>query len=225
MKCCHRLRLLSILIVCLFLSGCENKVRVPASAEAYIGTDYKQAVEELSDLGFVNVVATEIDDLTSTGSICDGSIESISISGDTSFSAETKYPEDIEILITYHTFKKISPPLSSTEVAQYDYASLEQKFEVAGFTNVKMVEVEDLTSETKEQEGFLHSISINGTTEFSDEMLVPCNSEVIISLHTLKMVAIPISSKDLNGSTFPAIKGKFEVAGFKNVNEIGRAHV
>lgn len=217
MNSCHNAKLMFIAITaCLVLSGCASKARIPFSAEACMGANYEQVLEELRDQGFSNIITTEIDDLITP--VSEGAISAISINGDMAFAAEAKYPKEAEIHITYHTIKKIFPPMSSKDISQYDIASAKEAFETAGFTNVKAVGVEDLTSETRDQEGDLSSIVIGDVGGFNNDMRFPCNSEVTISFHTLKMVSLPVSSEEIGSAVFSDVQEKFKAAGFTNID-------
>ena len=83
----------------------EN-IDVPMSAKEAKKLNYTDLEKQFIDAGFVNV-KTEIDYDLITGWITkDGSIESISINGETSFDEFSSYRPDAEVIITYHTFSK-----------------------------------------------------------------------------------------------------------------------
>ena len=67
--------------------------------------EYKNVVEELKKLGFTNIVLKRADDLTTGWISKEGSLESITIAGDSKFTKESAfYPSD-SIVIVVHTFK------------------------------------------------------------------------------------------------------------------------
>lgn len=65
-----------------------------------------ELVSTLEEAGFVNIT-TEADRDLITGWITkEGSVEEISIGGDTKFSQNASFRPDVEIVITYHAFKE-----------------------------------------------------------------------------------------------------------------------
>ena len=87
---------------------------------------------------------------------------------------------------------KIKPPISSTEaVDNYDgtennYNDLKTKFEEAGFTNVKLYPVADLSIGFFVKEGAVESVTIDGKSSFKKSNIFNSNSEIVIKYHTKK---------------------------------------
>lgn len=201
--------ILAAFILCFVIAGCSNDIVVSKSADQYIGQQYENVVLELSSAGFINITTEEIDDLGIDEASKEGTVYSISINGDNTFSAKTKFPPETVINIKYYTMKKLPAPLSSNDYEQMDGQSAEQMFREAGFTEITFETVEDLTSETKDQEGNLQSIEIGGLSEYRKGDLFSCDSIVVIRLHTLKMVALPLSSAEIKGALFSDIRSLF----------------
>ena len=87
---------------------------------------------------------------------------------------------------------KIKPPISSTEaVDNYDgtennYNDLKTKFEEAGFTNVKLYPVADLSIGFFVKEGAVESVTMDGKSSFKKSNIFNSNSEIVIKYHTKK---------------------------------------
>lgn len=82
----------------------DGKIKIPHSAAVYEGDNYIEVVEELQKSGFTNVKTEVISDLITGWITKDGEIESISVDGDTSYNADTRYDANVPIIIIYHTF-------------------------------------------------------------------------------------------------------------------------
>lgn len=68
--------------------------------------DYKELEALFEEAGFVNIKEVADKDLIIGWITKDGSVEEISVDGDTDFSSYYSYRPDVEVIITYHTFDK-----------------------------------------------------------------------------------------------------------------------
>jgi len=112
--------LFSVLTV--LLVGCGNKeddgkINLPFSSDDLKGENYQDVVAELENAGFTNVQTKVIDDLVFGLFTSDGEIEEVSVDGYTIFSTDSRYPADIEIVISYHTFPT-DEAVESSETSQ-----------------------------------------------------------------------------------------------------------
>lgn len=83
-----------------------KSIPIPASAKDGRKMLCDELVSTLEEAGFVNIT-TEADRDLITGWITkEGSVEEISIGGDTKFSQNASFRPDVEIVITYHAFKE-----------------------------------------------------------------------------------------------------------------------
>jgi hypothetical protein len=101
--------LLFSLIITITISGCTaekdvNSLKVSSSSDKLVGKDNKTVISELEKIGFANIKTVALDDLVTGWLIKDGEVEKVEINGKTEFSANTSFPKDAEIIITYHTF-------------------------------------------------------------------------------------------------------------------------
>ena len=84
----------------------EGKIYVNNTHKELVGQNYLSVVEELKKKGFTNIKTVAIKDLI-TGWLTDnGEVEEVTIEGKTDFTHKSYYPSDVEIIVSYHTFKK-----------------------------------------------------------------------------------------------------------------------
>lgn len=79
-------------------------IRVNSSAESYRGENVSVVKAEFEALGF-NVQLEEIKDLTTGLLIHEGTVERVSIAGNSSFEKGTTFDGDAVVIIAYHAFK------------------------------------------------------------------------------------------------------------------------
>lgn len=83
----------------------DGEVKMPCSMSDYKGEHYEEVVQELEDLGFYNIETAEKKDLVTGWITKDGEVYKVSIDGDSDFDEGDIFPEDAEVVVTYHTFK------------------------------------------------------------------------------------------------------------------------
>lgn len=83
-----------------------KEITVPMSAKSAKKLVYTDLEEQFKDAGFVNITLEAEYDLITGWITKDGSIESVSVNGETSFDEYASYRPDVPVLITYHTFSK-----------------------------------------------------------------------------------------------------------------------
>ena len=86
-----------------------QNITVPMSSDDATDLDYIALKEAFSDAGFVNIKYEVEYDLILGWLTSDGEVESISIDGEEEFSETASYRPDVEVIITYHTFKSNKP--------------------------------------------------------------------------------------------------------------------
>lgn len=99
-----------------------------------------------------------------------------------------------------------------------DYEEVVAQLEDAGFTNIELQEVQDLTSESDMGDGEVGAISIDGATDFAKGAKFEADAPVIITYHTIPKLPIPISSDDLQDYDHEAVAAMFAESGFTNVS-------
>ena len=110
---------LSLLLVLILFVACdsvpEGEIRVPASAEEFVGENYKDVVTRFQMAGFTNISTEPIEDLITGWLISDGDVEEVSINGNTSFGSSASFDPNAIIVIRYHTFPTINEETSANE--------------------------------------------------------------------------------------------------------------
>lgn len=122
-------RIGSVLIVCVLvitLAGCggnsnrhEGEAKTPSGSSIQKGQDYQNVINDFKEQGFKNIKTEKLEDLITGWMTKDGEVESVSVDGNEDYSPDVWYPNDVEVVITYHTFpaddeKPVSPASSST---------------------------------------------------------------------------------------------------------------
>lgn len=138
------------LLIILLLFNSYGYVKVDKSASEYRGIHYKLVENELSELGFSNIVLNEIPNLKSSDELNDYDVGSVVIDGTDQFGKDVRFKKDSKVVINYHTIKKIRMPLNSNEVTNYNVDQLKQMLSQQGFVNIKVKEVNDLEQDRSE---------------------------------------------------------------------------
>ena len=169
------------LLLMVLLTACGN-IKMKKSSDEYSGSNYESVSEELKQMGFSNITLEEIEDLTSSGPMKDGDVESVSINGETSFASNASFSKESEVVITYHTIKKLALPIGSDSISGVDYTELADVFTKAGFENIQTNEIYDLDPDTQEKDHIVDVI-VNNNDIFNKDDKVPYDAEIIINCH------------------------------------------
>lgn len=107
-------RIVCLIIACILviaLAGCggdpsrhEGEAKTPSGSTVQKGKDYKEVIKDFEESGFKNIKTEKIEDLILGWLTKDGEVESVSVDGNEDYSPNVWYPNDVEVLITYHTF-------------------------------------------------------------------------------------------------------------------------
>lgn len=108
-------------------------------------------------------------------------------------------------------------PISAEEYVGADYETVMSDLQKAGFNNIEIEEVEDLTSSSPLQDGGVGQISIDGDTAFDAKTVFPKDAKVLITYHTIKKLPAPLSSAEAQGYDYRDVGAMFVDAGFTNV--------
>jgi hypothetical protein len=82
----------------------EGKVRTPGGSSFHEGRDYNDVVSDFEDSGFTNIETEKLEDLITGWITKDGEVESVSVDFDEDYEENGWYPNDVKVIITYHTF-------------------------------------------------------------------------------------------------------------------------
>lgn len=110
------------LVMVLGIAGCSSEghageAKTPSGSSVQKGRDYQTVVEDFEKSGFTNIRLEKLGDLVTGWLTKEGEVESVSVDGDTGYSADKWYPADVEVVITYHTFpEKDSSETDSSKI-------------------------------------------------------------------------------------------------------------
>lgn len=112
--------LLLSLVMVFAITGCDSsshdgEAKTPSASSIQKGRDYQSVAEDFKEHGFTNIKLVELDDLVTGWLTKEGEVESVSVDGNTDYSADTWYPNDVEIIIIYHTFPDENNDSSSAQ--------------------------------------------------------------------------------------------------------------
>lgn len=78
-----------------------HEIRVGSSHDDFVDDDYQEVRQQLENQGFSNIKTEPVKDWTTGWWNSEGSVEKVSIDGDTVFSEDDTYLSDVEIIIYY----------------------------------------------------------------------------------------------------------------------------
>lgn len=123
-------RMVNVLFACILviaLAGCsgnsnehEGEAKTPSGSSVQKGRDYQKVIDNFEEKGFKNIKTEKLEDLITGWMTKDSEVESVSVDGNKDYSSDVWYPNDVEVVITYHTFpaddeKSESTATSSTK--------------------------------------------------------------------------------------------------------------
>ena len=114
------------LVCCIFiLSGCskekeEESVELNYSLSELVGQNYEDVVKNLKTNGFTNIQTKKIEDLILGWLTKDGEVEAVTIGESSDFSQGDKFPKDVMVQVSYHTFetKDSSNPITTSSESE-----------------------------------------------------------------------------------------------------------
>lgn len=181
--------LMAIVFICLGIYKFEEYRKMTvvgiSSVEA-MGESYEYVVEILKKSGFVDIRLKEEEDLEYSEVFKEGTVKQISIDDNSTFAANSKFANDVRIVITYHKLKKISPPLTSKKAKGENYEDVLEAFKNAGFVNVSLEVEYDLVTGWITGDGEVEQITIDGNKKYKSSSKFRPDVEVVILYHTFK---------------------------------------
>jgi hypothetical protein len=82
----------------------DGEAKTPSGSDVQKGRDYQDVVNDFKEEGFNNIKTEKLEDLITGWITKDGEVESVSVDGDKDYSPDVWYSNDVEVVITYHTF-------------------------------------------------------------------------------------------------------------------------
>ncbi len=120
-------------------------------------------------------------------------------------------------VLTACALGKVKIPSGSADYLNRNYADVVSELEEAGFKDIQSTAIDDLTSENKDKDGMIESISIGEVTEFEAEQKFNADDPIMIEYHNLPKLSLPAEINDIQAMTYKEIADAFMKAGFINV--------
>lgn len=180
--------LVTIILLVILVVKYELKQRIPVgySPTDLIGKDYVQVENCLKAAGFTNVSTKEIPDLSIDQKGQDNLVIGVTIGNYKNFDRDSEFPSNFDVLITYHSLQRYTPPMSSEDAKGQSYIDVEQQFRKAGFENIKFEIEYDILLGWIINDGEVKSVTIDGAKKFSTEDPYKVDSEIVITYHAFK---------------------------------------
>jgi hypothetical protein len=145
---------LSVLLLAISFVGCgskedDGKLNLPISSDDLKDANYQDVVAKFENAGFTNIQTKVIDDLVFGWITKDGEIEEVSVDGYTTFSTDSRYPADIEIVVSYHTFpadveeKTAEPSMPESTVEAQPTVNAQSTEETQSFPEEEIITVDN----------------------------------------------------------------------------------
>ena len=156
------------------------------SSDLDLTKNYEEYVKIFNDNGFNNIKLIPNKNITDAH-LPNKKISSISINDKKEFSTKDNISLSTEIVIEYNDYIDVKIPVSSNAI---NYTLLHTKyvkdFEDAGFINIKINKLENLTWKDRWKKNRISTIQVNGQDTFNQDDLVSLNSEIVINYLALK---------------------------------------
>lgn len=120
--------------------------------------------------------------------------------------------------LTACAFNKIKIPAGSADYLNQSYEDVVNELQEAGFKDIQTTAIDDLTSDNKDKDGTIESISVGEVKEFEAEQKFNPDDPIMIEYHNLPKLSLPAEIKDIQAMTFKEIADAFTNAGFINVS-------
>lgn len=195
----------------------NNDITMDTGNYMYEGKDYQDVKSALVQLGFTNIKTEPVYDIV-WGITKSGSVKNVSIGGNSSFLTGTVFPNNAEVIITYHLSvdddpSNITMPKSSSDYAGENYSDVEKEMKNLGFTNVK---TEKQTTNDEAKNGIVYTVKIGGSDFKNGDSEKP-DREVVIKYYEYEKPA-PVSYSTNDYET--AKKGNTGVFAYKSTGGV-----
>ncbi|WP_416728771.1 DUF4839 domain-containing protein [Fictibacillus sp. JL2B1089] len=173
-------KIISIIIACIIfsLAGCagdsnehEGEAKTPSGSSVQKGRDYKKVVKDFKEKGFKNISTKKQEDLITGWLTKEGEVESVSVDGDTDYSSDEWYSNDVEVVITYHTFP---------EEEKSDTKSSDEKSSNTEIADEKSSETDDQSTNDTSDESDQEILTIENNKDFAAVLTVKYEADPII---------------------------------------------
>ncbi len=217
--------LLPFLISILFL-GCIGiglgmlnltTAKVSLSDEDLLGEQYDDVVTMFQSLGFTNIETKELPNATKEN----GEVVSVSINGDTDFSAWDRFPYEAKIVVSYRVVTPITLTVSTEDLIGQNYHDATAILNMLGFANVQKMEWKDSNTDEGKENDEVEKVIINGLSTFSAGESFNSNATIVVYYRVITSAKLDFSYSDViqknKGTKYKTVKEMFKSLGFTNV--------
>ena len=228
------LAVIAAIVYGVILISHRGQIRAGVSADDIVGENYQVAEAELRDLGFTNVELVEKLDLGMGDQARFKTVSQVSIDGDISFKKRSWFSADAPVVITYHDLdparsNDVQIPESSKAYEGQNYSVVLAKLQAAGFTNIELQPIYDLSFFSRGSEGEVDRVLLDPDVDLSAGDWVSNGTLIKIYYHEKKSkssdtpelaedeLLTTCSAKDLKGETVEDAVNVLKKQGFTNV--------
>jgi hypothetical protein len=108
-------------------------------------------------------------------------------------------------------------PHSAAEYTKMDYVQVEQLLKDAGFSDIELCPLDDITSDSDIPDGTVESVCINGVSDFTKDTSFHMGAVVVITYHNIPKIGAPISQEAAKTMHYMEVGKLFFDAGFTNI--------
>lgn len=148
--------------------------------------NYSDVIEALKKQEFYNISIRALEDLGTADISKEGQVESITFNGVNLFDETTQFPYNAQINITYHTLRRVNPPLTSRSAKRRDIEDVVWEFSSAGFEHIEKRAIPDLKTGWIVKEDSVEIVTIDGKSDFKRSDKTRIDAHVVISYHVFK---------------------------------------
>ena len=212
----------------------RGEIRTGVSANDIVGQNYQVAEAELKEIGFTNVKVVEKLDLGMGDADRFKTVSQVSIDGNISFKKRTWFDPDAPVIITYHDLdparqNDVRVPESSKAYVGQNYSVVLAKLQAAGFTNIELQPVYDLSFFSRGDAGQVDRVLLDSDVDLSAGDWVSNSTLIKIYYHERRSKSddAPVlaedellttcSAKDLRGENVDDAVSVLKKQGFTNV--------
>jgi len=193
----------------------RNDVKVVQDASDFNQMKYEAAKDIFEDAGFTDIQFDKQTTLSTKDIKYKDFVTQVSVNGNTSFKANTWFPKDSAVKITYQTIDPDKPvdvelPESAYNLEGQDYVEVCADLKDAGFTNITLCPKYDVKFYEGKKNGVIQSVKIEGKGDFHQGDWVPSDSKIRITYRTKEL--------DYEGEKYKEVQNKLESIGFVDVS-------
>lgn len=165
----------------------EKQIISRYDSEEFIGEHVYVVVAMLRKNGYKNIKAVPVKDIVADGNKDMYEVELTVINGTSFFEIGDIFPENVEVIVTYHLKKQISIPYAMIYFKYKNYIDVGDQLEEMGFSNIYERKIKDLKMGWIIKDGSVEEILVNtdeGEKPFKRNEPYEFDVEIVITYHT-----------------------------------------